>query len=498
MELIRRRVNAVRVRHQRQWTWHCCSWGLVIGGLAGCLVGAARGLSGNAVPWIVIVLAVFAGPVVGMLYSMFRPRRLREAAVSIDRRCGLKDRVATALGFITQSHHDTPIRKLQIADAAKHIARIDPAQVVPIRAPKPWYWGLGLTAAAVVVGLLTAPQQQAVATVIVNDVVAAQALRMADELEELKQFNEQITDPEVEELLQELAKKIEELKQPGVDPKEALAKLSEMETALQEKQAHLADQNIESSLKEVGEALALAEPLATAGQALSQGNMEEAAEELAKLEMPELDRKTERAVTEKLNQQAKQNPASGSQRKLREATGQVSQGLSQGDRSKFKDGMQGLAGEARKQGQRKKLSDLLRKQCQCLSECKGECEGECKNNAEGNKKGGKNWGLGRSGNEPGDKTPKLKTGEQMKLTGQESPTGESDAETLSSLEQEQSAVRQYREQMKKYEQLAESALDAEPIPLGHRQTIRRYFELIRPQNAETDAVLEQTRDDAAE
>jgi hypothetical protein len=271
-----------------------------------------------------------------------------------------------------------------------------------------------------------------------------------------------------------------------------------METALQEKQAHLADQNIESSLKEVGEALALAEPLATAGQALSQGNMEEAAEELAKLEMPELDRKTERAVTEKLNQQAKQNPASGSQRKLREATGQVSQGLSQGDRSKFKDGMQGLAGEARKQGQRKKLSDLLRKQCQCLSECKGECEGECKNNAEGNKKGGKNWGLGRSGNEPGDKTPKLKTGEQMKLTGQESPTGESDAETLSSLEQEQSAVRQYREQMKKYEQLAESALDAEPIPLGHRQTIRRYFELIRPQNAETDAVLEQTRDDAAE
>ena len=32
----------------------------------------------------------------------------------------------------------------------------------------------------------------------------------------------------------------------------------------------------------------------------------------------------------------------------------------------------------------------------------------------------------------------------------------------------------------------EAALDSEPIPLGHRQTIRRYFELIRPQGAEAD------------
>ena len=31
---------------------------------------------------------------------------------------------------------------------------------------------------------------------------------------------------------------------------------------------------------------------------------------------------------------------------------------------------------------------------------------------------------------------------------------------------------------------SESVLDTEPIPLGHRQAIRKYFELIRPQNAE--------------
>jgi hypothetical protein len=30
-------------------------------------------------------------------------------------------------------------------------------------------------------------------------------------------------------------------------------------------------------------------------------------------------------------------------------------------------------------------------------------------------------------------------------------------------------------------------LDSEPIPLGHRQTIRKYFELIRPAGADAAA-----------
>jgi len=141
-------------------------------------------------------------------------------------------------------------------------------------------------------------------------------------------------------------------------------------------------------LQQIGEALALAEPFQAAGEAMSQGEMEEAAEELAKLEMPKLDRQTERAVTEKL-EQAKQNPSQAAQRKLREAASQVAAGITQGDRNKFKEGLEGLASECKKQGRRKKLSDLLRKQCNCLSECKSECESACKNPADSNKKGGK-------------------------------------------------------------------------------------------------------------
>ncbi len=177
---------------------------------------------------------------------------------------------------------------------------------------------------------------------------------------------------------------------------------------------------------------------------------------------------------------------------MKEAAGQAALGLSQGNRNRFKDGMEGLAGECKKRGRRKKLSNLLRKQCRSLSECKGECESACKNDGNSSKKGGNNWGLGKSDNQPGDKTPRLKSPNQMNITGQESIGGDIDVETTTAPESEQEAVRQYRQQAEKYEQMTESVLDSEPIPLGHRQTIRRYFELIRPQSGEVDAVIKKT------
>ena len=92
----------------------------------------------------------------------------------------------------------------------------------------------------------------------------------------------------------------------------------------------------------------------------------------------------------------------------------------------------------------------------------------------------------------GDKTGKQKTGSDMNLKGQDSGTGDSDVETEKGPEQEQEAVRQYRQNADKYEAMSESVLESESIPLGHRQTIRRYFEMIRPSTGETDAVNTQT------
>jgi hypothetical protein len=491
MNVIQERVQRVRNRQQWQWTWNCFSWGLVVGGIVGCLAGILRLALSGALEWTWIAGAVLTGPMLGAMWAMVRPRQLFAAAKSIDEQSGLKDRAATALLFLNRPGTVTPIQELQVADAASHLLRVDPKAIAPFRSPRPWPMGLIFNTFAVLLIFASNPQSQVVAAPVVNEVVAAQADRLEVGLKELEKLRESQENPELEQLLKEMMTKIEELKAPGIEPKEALAKMSEMEAALLDMQQQLADPGTDAKLQQVGEALSLAEPMAAAGQAMSEGNLEKAAEELEKLDLPVLDRKTEKTVLEKLEQTAK-NTGEGAQRKLQEAIGQLAQGISQGDRGKFREGVEGLAGQCRSSSKKKKLSDLLRKQCQCLGECKSECESECQNPSNAKGKGGSKWGTGASGNELGDKTPSLKTGPQMNITGQESESGEVDVETIKSDEQQQQAARQYREKVDKYQQLSESVLENEAIPLGHRQTIRRYFEMIRPQNGEVDQVNKAT------
>ena len=145
----------------------------------------------------------------------------------------------------------------------------------------------------------------------------------------------------------------------------------------------------------------------------------------------------------------------------------------------FQEGSKRLAGECRSQGNRKKLTDLLRAQCQCLGECKSQCQGTKTGYGKG--KGGTSWGLGESDNESGDATDKLGGQRQEQITGLQSGEGEVETETIQSDEGDKTARRAYAERVQEYEKLSEAVLERERIPLGHRETIRRYFESIRPE-----------------
>lgn len=90
----------------------------------------------------------------------------------------------------------------------------------------------------------------------------------------------------------------------------------------------------------------------------------------------------------------------------------------------------------------------------------------------------------------GERTPQLGNKDKQNLTGQQTDEGESEVETTHSPEGSQQAQREYRESYAKYRKISESVLENEPIPLGQRQTIRRYFESIRPSDEEVDLVDE--------
>jgi hypothetical protein len=486
------RLQPVRSRQQLVRAIWLATWGLLVGSLVSLACALIKYFAAPDVPTWVAISVPAASAVLAFVGGLLWRRDLKDAATAVDDYYSLKDRAATALEFLTDKR-ESPIRELALADALAHLEKVNPQQVVPFRMPRVLPYAVATLSAALVLVTLAIWNTPASASPAAPlEVVFAQAERLTEEIKELEEYAGKEKDPEIEKLVKELKAAIEELKQPNVDEREALAKLSEMQAALQAEQAKHNPAAIDAQLQAVGEALALAEPLAEAGQALTSGNYEKAAQELEKAEAPELDRKTEKAVREKLDQAAKQMSSDG-QNSLSTATGEMSQGLG-GDGKKFSEGSSKLAGEARKQGKRKKLTDLLKKQCNCLGECKSECECSGNGSSLSKNKGGKKAGSSASGNELGEKTALFGNRKIEKITGKQSDSGETEVETTHSPEGEQTAQREYRQNYAKYKKISESVLENEPIPLGHRQTIRRYFESIRPDQTETDQVEEEVKE----
>ena len=483
---IQSKLDPVRRRQQQLRAVYLAAWGVLGSALALLALAVGRWLGGwQMTPWLAAAVASL-GPVLGYLAGLAWRRDWHAAAVAIDAHYRLKDRATTALEFLRRPQSSS-VHKLAVNDAIAHLDRVDARQVVPLRAPRVLPYALAAMAAAVLLLVFTARPAKVIASPAQPlAVVVESADRAAEELQSLEKFAQEQKDPEIEKLVTELKQALEEMKQPGVDLREALAKMSLMQSALEQQQAKFNVGQVDAQLQAVGEALVLADPLAEAGKALAGGQLDKAAEELEKLESPQLDRQTEKAVKEKLDALAKQMQDGGNS-SLSQAVGEISQGLG-GDGSNFKEGMKKLSGEARKQSKRKKLTDLLQKQCQCLGECKGECECEGNSRGQSNKKGGHKAGLAASGNEPGERTPNLGAKQEQRLTGRQTEEGEVEIETTHSPEGKQEAQRGYRETYDKYRKISEAVLDSEPIPLGHRQTIRRYFEAIRPSDSETDAV----------
>jgi hypothetical protein len=143
---------------------------------------------------------------------------------------------------------------------------------------------------------------------------------------------------------------------------------------------------------------------------------------------------------------------------------------------------------ARAHARRKQVNDLLKQKSQALGDCKGNCQQNSTQTGRKREKSTKpssNWGMMTSGNTDGEMT-EIGSERKQEFVKGEAGDGPSESERTHSPEGRQAATRRYREAYQKYRRMTEAALDTEPIPLGHRQTIRRYFELIRPRDADPE------------
>lgn len=476
--------------------------------LVACLKGSLRGLLAGAIVAVLMGImrlshyanvstiggmsVLIAVPIVSAiaagLWSVVKID-WRITARAVDLSYQLKDRTETALAFLNRqdTSRRNELEELQLADAIHHLQNVEAQKVVPFVIPASTRWGAAVAVLAVI--LLCWPTEESHVTAGPPqplEVIVTEAEIIEEDLQTLLDQLPEDHDPMIDELIKELHSKASEMKESGVDVREALAKLSEMQTALQTVAAQFNVAATDEQMKAVGEALQSAASLQESGQALQDGQYEKAAAELAKLEEPKLDRKESRAVSEKL-QKASEKAAQSGLKKLSDASKEMSEGLKNDNPTQSKSGLSKLSELAKKQGDSKKIGAMLKKQSDKL----GECKVNCQSNSSGNKlarnpslKAGK----GTNSETQGERTNLAAKRNEEKIQGLKGEQGDSDKETITIPESEDTAKRDLKEVYSKYRKMSDAVLDSEDIPLGHRQTIRRYFEAIRP-NAE-DAAAE--------
>lgn len=492
-------LKPVRARQQLLFALGCVAVGVTASAAAGLALGVDRLLFGRALSPAAVTGVLAAGPLLGVLAGLLARRHWHAAAAAVDGHYGLKDRTVSALAFADQSA-PTELHGLQMADAVSHLGSVEPKAVVPLRAPRSWPLALTATAlaAAALLWPLTPPQAEAGLAPAPEHIVSA-ALEQKEKLLALEKklsdtaqdLDDEKADAEkkgLKELLEKLAQKVEELTQPGTDEREALAKLSEMQAEVQALANQLNVAALDGQLSSLGTALAATTAFEGAGKALQDGKLEKAAKELEKIDEVKLTPKEAKALEEKLKQLAKQMGDAG-QGSLGEAVAEFADGL-KGGNGKVGKAARSIAKKVNNAVKRRRVNDLLTAQVENLKECKCDCQcsgGARLKLAQKSDSPSSTWGRGISGNTDGEKTKLNGKRSEQQLTGTPGGEGDSEIETTATPEARQQASREYKEKYQKFRKESEAVVEGEPIPLGHRQMVKKYFELIRPSNADGDA-----------
>ncbi len=472
--------------HRRQRLLRSVSWsvsGLFLGAIL-ALVLAGLWRAGVGIVWWTPLATLGGCAVIGGLAGLFAPLALERSAASVDQHYRLKDRSLTALEFAGDDRSD-PLRKLQVEDAIDKLHTVDPRSVVPWRRPR-WLFG-ALGVAIVLATVMLFPTQQPVAASVsleTRQLVEEQATYLDETmLKELRDLAKDKEDEDLGQLVKELEDLVEELRDPAVDEREALAKLSMMQQTISASMAAFNLEQVDSAMQSLASSVESAQAMQPLAADLKNQNYDDAADKLEQLDPKKLSNKEKRTVTGNLKKLS-QDLAKANLGQLSQSTQQMAEGLEKKNDSKCQGAACKIASLCRKQGLCKSVCQCLGCQLNRLSLCKSQCN---KNGCNGTAKSDRpsnNWGTGKTNKPFGELATKLDSRrQQQNITGTQGD-GPSEREIMTSPEAKQLATRGYKDRYKEFRKQAEAVLESEPLPLGHRQTVRRYFENIRPTDGE--------------
>jgi hypothetical protein len=480
------RSNCLLQFHQRRLLhhfWHYTATGLLIGSLAALALAVFATAAGQQLSLLWPVTLSATAALAALAAAAIRRPTLRQTATWLDSAADLNDSIATALEFSKMSA-PSPIQTLQVNLTTIQLESLNPQNLVPLCTPLRWKQAL-IAAAAALLLVIVGPQfSRSAPTAAAAQISAAQTAPQAQALrEQIRELQQQAPeDQSLKDALESMNQTLSELAENPGTPREAFAKLSNLENSLQQLQQQLQNPANAKALAEIGEALQLSEDTQPAGKALAEGDFQKAESELQKLNLPEADRQTRRAVAEQLRRVQQQSQQSPQSEQTGNAAEKMAEGLENNSQQSFQDGAQQLAAQARQQAGKKKMAEMLQQQSESLAAMRADFESQAGNIAQGQGKGGRKAGKG-SATDPRGQTvsqSQATAAKELRLKGENSGEGESQTETLPGEREEQTAEREYRQNLERYESLQESSLDSEPLPPGQKQTIRRYFQLIRP------------------
>ncbi|MAT71023.1 MAG: hypothetical protein CMJ58_16035 [Planctomycetaceae bacterium] len=290
--------------------------------LVTCLVaGLAAAAAAIAVPKIVVVenlpanwaVLWLAGGVVGavlaaLAWTWLRGRSDLEAAIEIDQRFDLRERVASSLS-LTPEMLDTPAGQALLADALRAVKRIDVDERFKIR-PQRRAWLPVVPAAIAFVLTMFVANREAESTTPGNTLTQEQKDTTAAALRErLKKRQEEAAKAglkDAEELFKQLEKKTEELTTTEeLDRKQALVKLNDLAKELQKRREELGgDSELRKQLagmKDMAKG-----PAEKMMEAMKDGDWQKAKQELDKLKEQLKDGKLDAKSKEQLEKQLEQ------------------------------------------------------------------------------------------------------------------------------------------------------------------------------------------------
>ena len=238
-----------------------------------------------ATPWSTLGCSLGAIAMVSVLAALtafFAVPTMAAAAVETDQRSGLAERMSTAMALAPRAETDPVVRAVQ-RDAADHAARIRVGQLFGFEWP--WegrYLSLPLIALAVALAL---PEFDLLNRREEIEQHKEQLALMSKQAAKLKDIKDKIVegagdDKEWDDLEAEFDQAAQELTKPKMTKPKAMAKLSKLAKALEERRQKLAGKGKNKLPRELERKLDLTKKVA---EAMNKGDMEAAAEELQKL-----------------------------------------------------------------------------------------------------------------------------------------------------------------------------------------------------------------------